>query len=934
MRWSHTIAGLIIGALVAGMEGFPFIGAIGGGLIGFLLGRVAEFDRRIAGLESVARQRLREQAEAPPESAAESPAEPVSALEPEPERGLEPPPDPASRFPAAAYAGAREPEAAATASGREDAPPESGKPLKSPWGWPPDASTRPSVFETLADRAKTWLTTGNIPVKVGVIVSFVGVSFLLKYAIDRRILVIPLEVRLLAVAAAGLALVITGWRLRERMRVYALSLQGGGLGILFLTIFAAFRLWAVLPAPLAFFLLVALTASTVALSVLQNSLSLAALGVVGGFLAPVLTSTGEGSHVTLFSYYLVLNGVILGVAWFRAWRELNLIGFVFTFVIGSYWGYQYYTPELWATTQPFLILHFLLYQVIAILYALRQTPRKADIIDGTLVFGTPVIAFALQYALVRDTEYGLAISAAAVAVFYALSATYLFRRRTSALPLLVESYMALAVAFATLAVPLALDARWTSATWSLEGAALVWIGARQGRLLAKLAGSALIVAGGFAFLDHGWRTGAGLPVLNGNVLGGILISISAFFASKKLHTMQQEGWERAHRVAALGLFAWATLWWLGTGWLEVIDRLDAANHLPVILLFLGASSVIAGWLPRIRPWDLLQGSVLVFLPLLAFIALQYPGMHRHFLLGLGWLAWPLAWTAQAHALRTLDDMEAPVAGPWHFISLLLLTLLLAFEAAWWTNRIASDAWAAAAASAVAGISALVVWRFRRRPAWPVPAHPLEYLGASLLLVVSQALFLGALCIAMPGDPGPWPYLPVLNPFDLAMLFAMLTAVVSLTVLKRDAGTTPVRAIETIFPPYRLVLAGSFLVLTTAALVRGVHYYSTVPWDFDALFGSVVVQTSLSIYWGLLGFAGMIWGARSGRRPVWLAGAGFMALVVIKLFLVDLGNTGTVARIISFIGIGALLLVVGYFAPVPPRRAKETPVDAEKDRNAT
>ena len=100
-------------------------------------------------------------------------------------------------------------------------------------------------------------------------------------------------------------------------------------------------------------------------------------------------------------------------------------------------------------------------------------------------------------------------------------------------------------------------------------------------------------------------------------------------------------------------------------------------------------------------------------------------------------------------------------------------------------------------------------------------------------------------------------------------------------------------------------------------------YTGVRWDGDALFASVVVQTSLSIYWGLLGFAGMIWGARRKQRPVWLAGAGFMALVVVKLFLVDLGNTGTVERIISFMGIGALLLVVGYFAPAPPRVVAES-----------
>jgi len=56
--------------------------------------------------------------------------------------------------------------------------------------------------------------------------------------------------------------------------------------------------------------------------------------------------------------------------------------------------------------------------------------------------------------------------------------------------------------------------------------------------------------------------------------------------------------------------------------------------------------------------------------------------------------------------------------------------------------------------------------------------------------------------------------------------------------------------------------------------------------------------------------------------VWLAGTGLMGLVVIKLFVVDLGNTGTVARIISFLGVGALLLVVGYFAPAPPRQVAD------------
>jgi len=140
---------------------------------------------------------------------------------------------------------------------------------------------------------------------------------------------------------------------------------------------------------------------------------------------------------------------------------------------------------------------------------------------------------------------------------------------------------------------------------------------------------------------------------------------------------------------------------------------------------------------------------------------------------------------------------------------------------------------------------------------------------------------------------------------------------SLSAMDKDSVVVT-GGLPTYFHPYRLLLAGVFFILTTLALVRGVHQFTDVAWDSDALFDSIIVQTALSIYWGLLGFAGMLWGARRSRRGIWLTGAGFMALVVIKLFVIDLGNTGTVERIVSFIGIGALLLVVGYFAPVPPK----------------
>ena len=80
----------------------------------------------------------------------------------------------------------------------------------------------------------------------------------------------------------------------------------------------------------------------------------------------------------------------------------------FTFFIALFWGYRFFRPELFTSTEPFLVAHFLLYQAIAVLYALRRPPDRPDLVDGTIVFGTPVMAFGLQSAMLYDTEYGLA----------------------------------------------------------------------------------------------------------------------------------------------------------------------------------------------------------------------------------------------------------------------------------------------------------------------------------------------------------------------------------------------------------------------------------------------------------------------------------------------------------------------------------------------
>ena len=118
--------------------------------------------------------------------------------------------------------------------------------------------------------------------KVGIVIVFFGVAFLLRYTAERGML--PIQYRLMSTAAGALVLLGVGWRLRHSRREYGVVLQGGAVGVLYLTIFAAFRLYDLLPATLTFSLLLMVVAFSGVLAVVQSAMSLAVIGTSGGFL--------------------------------------------------------------------------------------------------------------------------------------------------------------------------------------------------------------------------------------------------------------------------------------------------------------------------------------------------------------------------------------------------------------------------------------------------------------------------------------------------------------------------------------------------------------------------------------------------------------------------------------------------------------------------
>jgi uncharacterized membrane protein len=774
----------------------------------------------------------------------------------------------------------------------------------------------------------------NTLARVGMLLLLIGVGFLVKYAVEH--VRVPIEIRLSGVAVGGIALLIAGWRLRTHRTAYAMVLQGGGVGVLYLTVFAAFRLYSLLPPAATIVLLLLIAALSSWLAIRQDAIALAVIAVVGGFLAPILTATSTGNHVFLFTYYALLNAAILGIAWFKAWRVLNLLGFIFTFVIGAIWGAQNYRPELFATTEPFLVLFFLFYVGVAVLYALRRSVELARYVDGTIVFGTPLVAAALQSALVRDRPFGMAISALAAAALYLALAWILYARRAAVLQLLVESFLALGVIFATLAIPLALDARWTSATWALEGAAMLWAGVRQRRLPARGFGLLLQLGAGVAYAAKvaPWAAAAPLstvPILNSEFVGATLLALAGLYSAWLLWRSRGDVTEGERFVASL-LFAWGGAWWLFAGWREIDHWVAVDLRLAALVGFLTATAGASAIAESILTWPIARIPALALLPVLLAVAVV-AGADRwerfeHLLGAGGYVAWPFAFAVIVALLDRFD--RAPqradtVAAPlqwWHAGALWLAVLIVAEELSWLGRQVGSGdgIWMVVPWGFVPALALLAVSHVSERGTWPMDQHRRAYtvLGA-VPLVALLALWTLYANTRGDGDPLPLPYLPLFNPLDLTQALALIAGATWLARVKRDDDPLG----REIGPG---VVVATFTALAflwvNAVVLRTIHFWFEIPYTFHALWRATLVQATFSLLWTVLALGAMLFANRRRLRVAWLAGAVLLGLVVVKLFLVDLGQAGTVERIVSFIGVGLLLLLIGYLAPVPPRRSEE------------
>ena len=609
---------------------------------------------------------------------------------------------------------------------------------------------------------------------------------------------------------------------------------------------------------------------------------------------------------------------MFAVAWFKAWRLLNLLGFVFTFAVFSVWMIFSYQPADLLPAMLFLLLFLFMYSLIGVLYAMKQPEQMTGLVDGTLVFGAPVISSSLMMAMLRDYDYGIAAASAGLGIYYLLLARLAWHRAGPELRLLCEAMLAIGVVFATLAIPYSLDGHWSSASWALEAAGILWVSLRQHRFYAQCFAIALQLGAGLLFMltnidDIGDRF-----LMNPAFLGGLFIALGAFISARILYLQAAD---YRLRILHIAFFVWAMGWWLFSSLIQIGAYLE--NDIVAWLLLFGATALFLAYLDRVRQWDWRPASIcgLLLLPILALISLYSIDINDHLLVSPDFYFWPAAFYGNYLIIRLLEPVEWPdwVNLSQHTGFIFLLACLLSLELHWFVD----ETFAASGAGFIGLVTVFPLLFIYAAQKAVIPAisrlgSPLQFsIIASLLGLLALWSLLSNL--VNDGNPAPLPYLPFVNPLDLAQIAFFIAALSSL------------RMLSSIKPALRqqlfILLGALVFIWLTSVLTRSMHHYLDIRYDLSAMAADTRVQTAISILWTILGMLAMLLASKRLLRPLWIGAAGLIAVVLIKMIFVDLGASGTVERIVSFLVVGSLLVAMGYFSPIPQKPAEISTADA-------
>jgi uncharacterized membrane protein len=333
----------------------------------------------------------------------------------------------------------------------------------------------PSPREPLENRIGSQLFS-----RIGIIALLIGATWFLKLAMDNH-WIGPLG-RILAGLVAGTSVILWSERFRRQgFNAFSYTLKAVGSGVLYLSLWASFQLYRLLPTEAALGAMILVTAWNAYMAWSQNSELLAAYALAGGFATPLLLSTGGNHKVFLFTYILAIDVATVVLVRLKPWPRLLLAVFPATvgFFIG--WYIAFNSADQLASSIIFVVLFFLTFASVPLYWEEARVPESGPVArvpvrisEVLLPLANAAFGSLAFYSLLQDAHYHDLLPWLMVL----FAAFYLGLMRLPQSRIASAVHLSLAVVFLTIAIPLKASGRWITIGWLTEGVALLWASAR------------------------------------------------------------------------------------------------------------------------------------------------------------------------------------------------------------------------------------------------------------------------------------------------------------------------------------------------------------------------------------------------------------------------------------------------------------------------
>ena len=552
--------------------------------VSFLTSRIAALESSITGPQSQVSQRPSPEPTSPPQ-----PAPPRAVSPPAPQVPQAPTAYPATPQPVTGQDVAATPERPSSPDAAPaipaSTPVSSRVPAKA--GDQANASARRAgaSMPLLTSFNWEWLLGGNWLARIGIVALMIGVGFFLKLAFDNQW--IGETGRVLLGLGAGVALLAAGEFWRRTYPVWAPAVAGGGIAILYLSIFAAFGLYQLIGGLTALGLAFLVTAATAGLALRYEALVIAILGILGGFATPVFLSQDVEQQWALLGYVLVLDLGVLSLAAFRNWRWFTFLALVGSLILYGFWVENEPAPSL-LLSQTGITLIFLIFVGATTLYHLIWR-RPLQAFDQSLMVINAMAYLAISYNQLFDVyrEWMGAFTVLLSAFYGLLSYGILLRNRDQTH--LSMFAVAIALVLLAIAVPVQLSGPSVVVAWAAQGAALTWLSFATGLRQMRWFGLAFfaVVLGWMLVADlapdlglgsplSSYANEGGWPFFNFRILAYLMVIaagyLTAFLWRRSGQAIAYE-WERFMPAAFLAGAQVLTLWILS---IQMVDLVQMA----------------------------------------------------------------------------------------------------------------------------------------------------------------------------------------------------------------------------------------------------------------------------------------------------------------------------------------------------------------------